>query len=334
MTAGVRTCAPQARRLHACARERGAATVEWTGLVLLVAAVLGAAGATAGALHAPSLARSIRCAVLGGMPWRGPRAGGRVRRRRGRSGAGVGARVRLRAGDADAAGRLPPLPRAPLRGRARCPRRGRVALGHGGEPGHRVHPRGRHAGAGRAALPPVLALLPGLDLDGRRLRGQPGARRPPHPGRAPRREGGRTPRGRLGELPAQAHAGRAGVRPRLGAQRLRGAQALAQPQRAAGRAAPAARGPGRRAHRAPPRTAPGRPIPAGPGSLAARTPATSPTDRRTTNGAPSPTASRSSRSSGCPRATSPRPSRSSRRGASRSTRTPSAQTPEGTPASQ
>jgi hypothetical protein len=46
--------------------ERGAATVEWTALVLVVAAVLGAAGATAGALHAPSLARSIRCAVLAG----------------------------------------------------------------------------------------------------------------------------------------------------------------------------------------------------------------------------------------------------------------------------
>ena len=45
--------------------ERGAATVEWTGLVLVVAAVLGA-GATAGVLHAPSLARSIRCAVLAG----------------------------------------------------------------------------------------------------------------------------------------------------------------------------------------------------------------------------------------------------------------------------
>jgi hypothetical protein len=46
--------------------ERGAATVEWTGLVLLVAAVLAGAGATAGALHAPSLVRSIRCAVLAG----------------------------------------------------------------------------------------------------------------------------------------------------------------------------------------------------------------------------------------------------------------------------
>ena len=46
--------------------ERGAATVEWTGLVLVVAAVLAGAGATAGALHAPSLARSIRCAVLAG----------------------------------------------------------------------------------------------------------------------------------------------------------------------------------------------------------------------------------------------------------------------------
>ena len=42
------------------------------------------------------------------------------------------------------------------------------------------------------------------------------------------------------------------------------------------------------------------PIPAGPGSRAARTPATSPTDRTTMNGAPSPTASRSSRSNGCP----------------------------------
>jgi hypothetical protein len=46
--------------------ERGAATVEWTGLVLVVAAVLGAAGAVAGTLHAGSLARSIRCAVLAG----------------------------------------------------------------------------------------------------------------------------------------------------------------------------------------------------------------------------------------------------------------------------
>jgi hypothetical protein len=46
--------------------ERGAATVEWTGLVLVVAAVLGAATVVAGGLHAGSLARSIRCAVLAG----------------------------------------------------------------------------------------------------------------------------------------------------------------------------------------------------------------------------------------------------------------------------
>jgi hypothetical protein len=46
--------------------ERGTATVEWTGLVLLVAAVLAGAGATVGALHAAVLARSIRCAVLAG----------------------------------------------------------------------------------------------------------------------------------------------------------------------------------------------------------------------------------------------------------------------------
>ena len=46
--------------------ERGAATVEWTGLVLLVAAVLGAAATVAGALDAPGLARALRCAVLVG----------------------------------------------------------------------------------------------------------------------------------------------------------------------------------------------------------------------------------------------------------------------------
>jgi hypothetical protein len=46
--------------------ERGAATVEWTGLVLVVAATLAAAGAVAGALHAAPLARAIRCAVLAG----------------------------------------------------------------------------------------------------------------------------------------------------------------------------------------------------------------------------------------------------------------------------
>jgi hypothetical protein len=46
--------------------ERGVATVEWTGLVLLVAVTLAAAGAVAGTLHAPALARTIRCAVLAG----------------------------------------------------------------------------------------------------------------------------------------------------------------------------------------------------------------------------------------------------------------------------
>lgn len=46
--------------------ERGAATVEWTGLVLVVAAVLATAGAVAGTLTAPWLARAIRCAVLAG----------------------------------------------------------------------------------------------------------------------------------------------------------------------------------------------------------------------------------------------------------------------------
>ncbi len=40
--------------------------MEWTGLVLLVACVLAGAGATVGALHAGSLARSIRCAILAG----------------------------------------------------------------------------------------------------------------------------------------------------------------------------------------------------------------------------------------------------------------------------
>src|SRR3954471_23478280 len=64
--------------------ERGAATVEWTGLVLLVAAALAGGGAVAGALGAAGLgplagararsggrgggglARSLRCAVLAG----------------------------------------------------------------------------------------------------------------------------------------------------------------------------------------------------------------------------------------------------------------------------
>jgi hypothetical protein len=46
--------------------ERGAATVEWTGLVLVVAAVLGATATVAGTLHAALLSRSIRCAVLAG----------------------------------------------------------------------------------------------------------------------------------------------------------------------------------------------------------------------------------------------------------------------------
>src|SRR4051812_34179041 len=46
--------------------QRGAATVEWTGLVLLVAATLVGGGAVAGALGAASLARMIRCAVLAG----------------------------------------------------------------------------------------------------------------------------------------------------------------------------------------------------------------------------------------------------------------------------
>lgn len=43
--------------------ERGVATVEWTGLVLLVAVVF-AATATVGPVEAPGLARAIRCAVL------------------------------------------------------------------------------------------------------------------------------------------------------------------------------------------------------------------------------------------------------------------------------
>lgn len=46
--------------------ERGAATVEWAGLVLLVAFLLVGAGATVGALHATPLARAIRCAILAG----------------------------------------------------------------------------------------------------------------------------------------------------------------------------------------------------------------------------------------------------------------------------
>jgi hypothetical protein len=46
--------------------QRGAATVEWTGLVLLVAAALAAGGAVAATLGAGGLARSLRCAVLAG----------------------------------------------------------------------------------------------------------------------------------------------------------------------------------------------------------------------------------------------------------------------------
>jgi hypothetical protein len=46
--------------------ERGTATVEWTGLVLVVAVTLVAGAAGAGALHAPALARTVRCAVLAG----------------------------------------------------------------------------------------------------------------------------------------------------------------------------------------------------------------------------------------------------------------------------
>jgi hypothetical protein len=46
--------------------ERGAATVEWTALVLVVALALGAGAAGAAALGAPGLARSLRCAVLAG----------------------------------------------------------------------------------------------------------------------------------------------------------------------------------------------------------------------------------------------------------------------------
>lgn len=46
--------------------QRGAATVEWTGLVLLVAAALAGGGAMAGALGAGGLARALRCAVLAG----------------------------------------------------------------------------------------------------------------------------------------------------------------------------------------------------------------------------------------------------------------------------
>ncbi|MDX6670113.1 MAG: hypothetical protein QOI91_476 [Solirubrobacteraceae bacterium] len=47
-------------------RERGAATVEWTALVLLVSVVLGAAGAGASALGAAGMARTLRCALLAG----------------------------------------------------------------------------------------------------------------------------------------------------------------------------------------------------------------------------------------------------------------------------
>jgi hypothetical protein len=48
------------------AGERGAATVEWTALVLVVALALGAGAAGAAALGAPGLARTLRCAVLAG----------------------------------------------------------------------------------------------------------------------------------------------------------------------------------------------------------------------------------------------------------------------------
>lgn len=46
--------------------QRGQATVEWTAIVLLVAAVLGGVGTLAAALHAPFFGRLIRCAVLAG----------------------------------------------------------------------------------------------------------------------------------------------------------------------------------------------------------------------------------------------------------------------------
>jgi hypothetical protein len=51
------------------ASEDGAATVEWTALVLLVSVALGAAGAAGAAraaVEAPGLARAIRCALLAG----------------------------------------------------------------------------------------------------------------------------------------------------------------------------------------------------------------------------------------------------------------------------
>jgi hypothetical protein len=48
------------------ASQRGQATLEWTAVVLLVALVLGAAASLAAALHAPWIARTIRCAVLAG----------------------------------------------------------------------------------------------------------------------------------------------------------------------------------------------------------------------------------------------------------------------------
>lgn len=60
--------AGRAARLRCRARrgQRGQAAVEWVAVVLLVGLALAAGGAAAAAVHAPGLARTVRCAVLAG----------------------------------------------------------------------------------------------------------------------------------------------------------------------------------------------------------------------------------------------------------------------------
>ena len=132
--------------------ERGQASVEWVALLLLVSLLFAAALAFVPVDGRPAARRRDRsgAGVRGAAATAGRRASrcvARIRRPRRRARARRCAEHRLRAGHAHAAGRLPPLPLAPLLGRARRPRPRRAAGRVRGKPAtaftHVVHRGGR-----------------------------------------------------------------------------------------------------------------------------------------------------------------------------------------------
>ena len=160
--------------------ERGQATIEWVGLVLLASLVLGALAAAVPVVDGRSfggfLSHRIVCAVKRSAC--GDRA---LARAYGREDAALLRRHapghRLRAGRALAAGGLPRVPQPRLLGRTRRPRPRRPPHPRR-QPRHRLHARDPPQ---RPDLPPVLALLPGLQLHRRGL-GRAVAAQPPRAG--------------------------------------------------------------------------------------------------------------------------------------------------------